>query len=304
MEPIKTITADRLTAGLGLKPAHYEQALMNSADGLWFEVHTENYFIDGGPRLNSLRRIRERFPVSLHGVGGSLGGPSLPDPRHLSWVRRLVDLVNPTLVSEHAVWSQHASHYFAELLPMPRTRDAMQRLMDGVDCYQTAIRRKILLENPANYLSFKSELDEADFLLEVCKRTGCGLLLDVNNLYLSAHNCELDARDYILSLPSELVGEIHVAGHSPDEKYGHQLLIDNHATPVAEDVWQLLVFALEHLGPKPVLLERDGDIPEFHVLMEERQRAHKLVVAQRLNKQHFAKQRVLNSENRPNDALI
>jgi len=245
---------------------------------LWFEVHSENYFIEGGQRLKLLRQIREHFPISLHGVGGSLGGPSLPDPDHLKKVRRLVDEIQPALVSEHAVWSRLGSHYFAELLPIPRTRDALQRLIDGVGCYQEAIGRTILIENPTNYLSFKSEMDEVDFLLEVCKRTGSGLLLDVNNLYLSAHNCGLDAHQYIRSLPMNLVGEIHVAGYSPDEKIGNQLLIDSHAAPVADAVWRLLGFALEHLGPKPVLLERDADIPAFDELMRERQIAHNMVV--------------------------
>ena len=280
MNANQTLPENRITAGVGLKPAHYEQALASEAAGLWFEVHTENYFIDGGQRLSYLRQIREKFPVSMHGVGASLGGPSLPDREHLAKVRRLVDQLQPTLVSEHAVWSRSGSHYFAELLPIPRTRDALQRLVDGVGCYQDAIGRTILIENPTNYLSIKSEMDEADFLLEVCERTGCGLLLDVNNLYLSAHNCGLDACGYIRSLPAELVGEIHVAGFSPDEKYGNQLLIDSHAAAVDDSVWRLLAFALDQLGPTPVLLERDADVPAFNVLMQERQIAHDMLVRQ------------------------
>ncbi len=280
MNAVESVSDNLLTSGIGLKPAHYEQALVSTAAGLWFEVHTENYFIEGGQRLSYLRQIRERFPISMHGVGASLGGPSLPDRDHLAKVRRLVDQLQPTLVSEHAVWSRLGSHYFAELLPIPRTRDALQRLVDGVDCYQDAIGRTILIENPTNYLSFKSEMDEVDFLLEVCGRTGCGFLLDVNNLYLSAHNCGLDAREYIRSLPAQLIGEIHVAGFSPDEKFGNQLLIDSHAMPVDESVWKLLEFALEHLGPKPVLLERDADIPAFNVLMQERQIAHAILIKQ------------------------
>jgi uncharacterized protein (UPF0276 family) len=267
-----------LTSGIGLKPAHYEQALACRDAGIWFEVHTENYFIDGGPRMNALHKIREQFPISFHGVGASLGGPALPDAEHLKKVRQLVDQFQPTLVSEHAVWSRLGKEYFAELLPLPRTQEALLRLIDGINCYQEAISRTILIENPTNYLSLKSEMDEADFLVEACQRTGCGLLLDVNNLFLSAHNCGIDAQAYIRTLPKGLVGEIHIAGYDQDEKYGDQLLIDSHATPVSHSVWQLLALTLETLGPKPVLLERDANIPSFDALREERLTAHNLII--------------------------
>ncbi len=266
-----------LTSGIGLKPAHFEQALESNDTGMWFEVHTENYFIDGGPRMQDLHKIRDRFPLSFHGVGASLGGLTLPDAGHLRRVRNLVDRFQPELVSEHAVWSRLGREYFAELLPLPRTREALQQLIDGINCYQEAIGRSILIENPTNYLSLKSEMDEADFMVEACQRTGCGMLLDVNNLYLSAHNCGIDAEAYIRALPTELVGEIHIAGYDQDEKYGEQLFIDSHAAPVSNSVWQLLDTALEFLGPKPVLLERDANIPAFEVLREERLQAHQLV---------------------------
>jgi len=266
-----------LTSGIGLKPAHYEQALTRSESGLWFEVHTENYFVSGGDRLRSLRQIRECFPLSLHGVGASLGGPALPSKEHLSKVRALVDQLQPQLVSEHAVWSSANNRYFAELLPLPRTHEALQRLVDGISCYQEAIGRPILIENPTNYLSFKSEMDEADFLVEVCKRSGCGLLLDVNNLFLSSHNCGLDVDKYLDTIPASLVGEIHVAGYDEDENYGAALLIDSHASPVSKSVWQLLNKTLKKLGPKPVLLERDSDLPSFEELIHERQIAASVI---------------------------
>lgn len=266
-----------LTSGIGLKPAHIEQALACNDAGLWFEVHTENYFIGGGPRMDDLHRIRDRFPLSFHGVGASLGGPSLLDAAHLKSVRQLVDQFQPTMVSEHAVWSRLDAVYFAELLPLPRTSEALQRLVDGINQYQEAIGRTILIENPTNYLSLKSEMDEAAFLVEACRSTGCGLLLDVNNLFLSAHNCGIDAYSYIHDLPAELVGEIHIAGHDPDEKYGEQLLIDSHAAPVSNAVWNLLAYALDVLGPKPVLLERDANIPYFEVLQKERLTAQQLI---------------------------
>ena len=265
--------AGRLGAGVGLKQPHVESALACPAPSLWFEVHTENFMVAGGPRLAQLRRVREAFPVSFHGVGASLGGPAPSDPRHLAAVRRLVEEFEPVLVSEHAVWSSANGVWFADLLPLPRTGDALRQLVEGVDRYQEAIGRSILIENPTNYLSFTSEMDEPDFLNEVAARTGCGLLLDVNNVYLSARNCGIDPRRYIAALTADRIGEIHVAGHEADENYGEALLIDTHAAPVSEAVWSLLDAALAHLGPRPVLLERDGKLPSFDSLLEERRRA-------------------------------
>ena len=270
---IPTHGAGHLGAGVGLKQPHVESALACSEPSLWFEVHTENYMVPGGPRLAQLRRVREAFPVSFHGVGASLGGPAPPDPCHLAAVRRLVEEFEPVLVSEHAVWSSANGVWFADLLPLPRTRDALRRLVEGVDRYQEAIGRSILIENPTNYLPFTSEMDEPDFLNEVAARTGCGLLLDVNNVYLSARNCGIDPERYIETLAADRIGEIHVAGHEADGNYGEALLIDTHAAPVSEAVWNLLGAALAHLGPRPMLLERDGKLPSFEALMEERRRA-------------------------------
>ena len=267
------LKSDRLGAGLGLKQPHVESALAHHGDRPWFEVHTENYMVAGGPRLAQLRRIRERYPVSFHGVGGSLGGPAVPDPRHLSAVRRLVDEFEPVLVSEHAVWSSANGVWFADLLPLPRTGEALRRLVEGVERYQEAVGRRILIENPTNYLGFVSEMDEPDFLNEAAGRGGCGLLLDVNNVYLSARNCGIDPERYIESLAGDRVEEIHIAGFEADEVLGDALLVDTHAAPVNEAVWDLLDHALARLGPKPVLIERDGKLPPFETLMEERGRA-------------------------------
>ncbi|MCY4468635.1 MAG: DUF692 domain-containing protein [Thiotrichales bacterium] len=265
--------SDRIGAGVGLKQPHVEHALAHSEPRLWFEVHTENYMVAGGPRLAQLRRIRESFPVSFHGVGASLGGPAPPEPGHLAAVRRLVDEFDPVLVSEHAVWSSANGVWFAALLPLPRTADALRRLVDGVDRYQEAAGRRILIENPTNYLPFTSEMDEPDFLNEVAVRTGCGLLLDVNNVYLSARNCGIDPERYIEALSANRIEEIHIAGYEADENLGEALLIDSHAAPVSEAVWNLLDVALAHLGPRPVLLERDSNLPPFETLMEERRLA-------------------------------
>ena len=265
--------AGPIGAGIGLRQPHVESVLAQRERSLWFEVHTENYMVAGGPRLAQLHRVREAFPVSFHGVGASLGGPAPPEPRHLSAVKRLVDEFEPVLVSEHAVWSRAGGVWFADLLPLPRTGDALRRLVEGVDRYQGAIGRRILIENPANYLSFVSEMDEPDFLNEVAARTGCGLLLDVNNVYLSARNCDIDPPRYIEALSGDRIEEIHVAGYEADENLGEALLIDTHAAPVSEAVWELLDFTLARLGPRPVLLERDGKLPSFEALMEERRRA-------------------------------
>ena len=271
----------RIGAGVGLKLPHLENALAARDSSLWFEVHTENYMVAGGPRLAQLRRLREAFPVSFHGVGGSLGGPVPPEPRHLSAVRRLVDEIEPVLVSEHAVWSRANGVWFADLLPLPRTGDALRHLVEGVDRYQEAIGRRILVENPTNYLSFVSEMDEPDFLNEVAVCTGCGLLLDVNNVYLSARNCGIDPEWYIQTLAADRIEEIHIAGFEADENLGASLLIDTHAAPVSEAVWNLLDLTLAQIGPRPVLLERDGKLPPFEALMEERRLAAAALSRQR-----------------------
>lgn len=261
-----------LSVGLGLKPPHFDAAQMSLASAagqLWFEVHPENYMGIGGPRLAGLEAIAALAPISLHGVGASLGGPDLPDPAHLQRLSELTDRLQPAAISEHAVWSRMDGRYFADLLPLPRTKEMLGQLCAGVDAMQTAVGRSILLENPSNYLDFPSEMEEPEFLVEVATRTGCGLLLDVNNVYVSAHNLGTDPRAWIDAIPPRLVGEIHVAGHSQDAG-GTRLLIDSHDAPVAEPVWQLLAYTLAHTGPRPVLLERDGNLPEFSKLLEER----------------------------------
>ena len=277
-------------AGVNLKPQHYDEALsladtqaQTSVDlDVWFEVHTENYFVDGGPRLRYLQAISERFPLSFHGVGGSLGSytdkPSALTTRHLAQVTALVKRFNPVLVSEHATWSVSQHAYFAELLPLPRTEQALACLCEGIDRYQEAIGRSILIENPTNYLDFVSDMDEADFLMEALKRTGAGLLLDVNNLYLSQQNTGLDPITYLNALAPEKVGEIHIAGFDVDQNYPDELLIDSHAAPVDEAVWSLLETTIKTLGTKPVLLERDDNIPQFSELMSERNRAQSLLL--------------------------
>jgi len=267
-----------LGAGLSLKPEHLDDILalplqQQSTNNLWFELHTENFFVEGGPRLDYLSAIRENYNVSLHGVGGSLGSDHKSIAAHTKRVKALIDRFQPCLVSEHAVWSKYQGKYFADLLPLPRTQDALQSLIDGIDCYQSGIGRSILIENPSNYLDLISDMDEPQFLVEAAKRSGCGLLIDINNLYISSKNTGIDALSYLKQIPSNLVGEIHIAGHDQDPTLGQSLLIDSHAAAVATPVWKLLEQALALFGHIPVLVERDANIPSFNELMSERQTA-------------------------------
>jgi len=269
-------------AGMGLKPEFYRQALEFSSDhsgqNMWYEVHPENYMVDGGPRLAWLEAIAEKYAVSLHGVGASLGGLDPFDANHLKSLRGLIDRFNPAQVSEHATWSSFDGRYFADLLPLPRTKAAQDHMVDRIDEFQTAIGRRILIENPTNYMTTNSELDEPAFLVEIARRAGCGLLLDVNNVYISQvnvgqGNVGIDANAYVHALPPDLIGEIHIAGFDEDPIHGEKLLIDAHSSPVSEPVWDLLDTALAHIGPVPVLLERDGNIPAFSELLQEHSRA-------------------------------
>jgi len=279
LSPLAFSTGEHLGAGLSLKPEHLDDILAlpiktsSPNNDLWFEVHTENYFVDGGPRLAYLKAIRENYNISFHGVGGSLGSDLKAMSAHTKRVKALIDEFQPSLVSEHAVWSKADGKYFADLMPLPRTQDALQSLINGIDCYQSGIGRSILIENPSNYLDFISDMDEPQFLVEAANRSGCGLLIDINNLYLSSKNTGVDALNYLKQIPAELVGEIHIAGHDPDPTLGESLLIDSHAAAVAPAVWSLLEEALSLFGQRPVLVERDANIPPFEVLMNERSTA-------------------------------
>ncbi len=268
------------TAGLGLKPQHYGDALDASAAGLWFEVHPENYMCEGGPRLAWLEAIRADKALSLHGVGLSLAADEDPDPRHLAALRRLVDRFEPFVVSEHLAWSTRRGAYQPDLLPFPRTAEALDRIAANVGRTQEALGRAILIENPSLYLPLTGhEMGEVEFLGELARRTGCGLLVDVNNVHVSASNLGFSAADYLGAIPAAAVGEIHLAGHAPDPELGEALLIDTHGAPVAEAVWDLYARLVGRIGPRPTLIERDADIPAFAELMAERARAHGVLAA-------------------------
>jgi uncharacterized protein (UPF0276 family) len=263
-----------LTAGLGLKPQHYDAALACAADGLWFEVHTENYMVAGGPRLAWLDAIRARHAVSLHGVALSLAADAEPDPVHLKHLAELARRIEPALISEHLAWSNWRSAYHPDLLPFPRTDEALARVADNVSRTQDALQRRIAIENPSHYLHIEGHArDEIDFLTELARRTGCGLLLDVNNVYVSARNLGYSAEAYLDAFPGELVIEIHLAGHAPDPNLGAALLVDSHDAPVAPEVWALYARLIARIGARPTLIERDDNLPDFATLFVERQRA-------------------------------
>lgn len=261
------------SAGLGLKPEHYRAALDAQAPGLWFEVHPENYMAPGGPRLAWLDAVRADNELSLHGVGLSLGGLDAPDPAHLQRWKTLIDRYQPVRISEHLAWSVHSGTYFNDLLPTPMTQAALDHFCAHVDAMQTALGRTVLIENPSRYLPLNEEIPEAEFLAETVRRTGCGLLLDVNNLHVSAHNLGFDIGAWLDAIPASAVGEIHLAGHEPDSELGGELLIDTHGAPIADPVWSLYEAVIARLGPRPVLIERDNNIPAFAELLVERERA-------------------------------
>jgi len=269
-----------LTAGLGLKPQHFDAALGCPADGLWFEVHPENYMVAGGPRLAWLEAIRARHAISLHGVALSLAADAAPDPAHLARLAALARRVEPALISEHLAWSTWGGAYYPDLLPFPRSGAALARISDNVSRAQDALQRRIALENPSHYLEIDGhDWSEIDFLSQVARRTGCGLLLDVNNVYVSAHNMGYPAERYIDAFPAEHVMEIHLAGHAPDPGLGRALLVDTHDAAVAPEVWALYARLIARIGARPTLIERDDKLPDFAVLYAERERADALLRA-------------------------
>lgn len=268
------------SAGLGFKPEYFDEVLAHPAVGAWYEIHAENYMVDGGPRLAMLEVLRREFPVSVHGVGLCLAGDAPPDPAHLDRLKRLVDRVEPFSVSEHLAWSVWDGAYLPDLLPFPRTRAALHRIARNIEIVQDVLGRRILIENPSLYMRIEGhELAETDFLSELVRRTGCGLLLDVNNVYISARNLGFDAEEYLRAVPVEAIGEIHLAGHAADDSGPRPLLIDTHGAPIAEPVWALYAELIRRVGPHPTLIERDDNLPLFAELWAERNRADQLQVA-------------------------
>jgi uncharacterized protein (UPF0276 family) len=265
-------------AGLGLKAQHFDTALACHAAGIWFEVHPENYMVAGGPRLAWLEAIRAKHPLSLHGVALSLAADAAPDEAHLERLARLVERVEPARVSEHLAWSAWGGAYFPDLLPVPRTAAVLGRVVDNISRVQERLRRSIVLENPSHYLAFaEHEYAEVDFLVEIARRSGCTLLIDVNNVYVSARNLGTCANAMIDAVPAHLVSEVHLAGHSADPTLGERLLIDSHGAPVDAAVWALFERLISRIGPRPTLIERDEDVPSFGELLTERMHAEAIL---------------------------
>lgn len=258
-------------AGVGLKPEHFQEILTTRPDIGFFEVHAENYMVPGGPFHHYLTRIRERYPLSIHGVGLSIGADAPLDIDHLDALAVLLARYQPQSFSEHLAWSTHGDAFLNDLLPLPYNTATLQRVCDHIDQVQSHLKRRLLLENPATYVEFAdSSMDEATFLSEVLRRTGCGLLLDVNNVHVCSVNHQRDARAYIRSLPLAQVGEIHLAGFAQaQDGHGDVLLIDSHGAPVAQAVWDLYAYTLGLTGSVATLIERDNDIPAWPVLLTE-----------------------------------
>ena len=257
--------------GLGLKPEHFRSILETRPELGFFEVHAENYMVEGGPLHHYLAQIRSHYPLSLHGVGLSIGGECGLDVAHLDRLAALIDRYAPESFSEHLAWSSHGGVFLDDLLPLPYNRDCLNRVCAHVDQVQTRLGRRMLLENPATYVEFAaSTFTEAEFIGEVVARTGCGLLLDVNNAYVSCVNHGRDPWAFIEALPLAATGQIHLAGFAHDtDAAGDPLLIDTHGAPVAQAVWALYRRLLGRVGPMPTLIERDNDIPPLPVLLAE-----------------------------------
>jgi uncharacterized protein len=257
-------------AGIGLRFRHHRIVAETRPQVAWLEVHTENY-LGGGLPLAYLEAIRGDYPVSLHGTGLSLGSAEPLDPAHLERIRRAVERIGPALVSEHLTWSVVGGRYLADLLPLPMTEEALDVVCRHVDATQCLLRRRILVENPSTYLRYRhSTIPEWEFLSAVAARTGCGILCDVNNLYVSACNHDWDAQRYLAGLAPGAIGEIHLAGHSVRVlECGRSIRIDDHASRVAQEVWTLYESALARFGPVPTLIEWDTNVPPIEVLLEE-----------------------------------
>lgn len=266
-------------AGVGLKPQHFRDVLETLPDIGFFEVHAENYMVDGGPFHHFLGRIRAHYPLSLHGVGLSIGGESPLDEAHLDRIAALIARYEPASFSEHLAWSSHGDVFLNDLLPLPYDQVTLGRVCDHIDRVQERLQRRMLIENPATYVEFAaSTMDEGQFLREILNRTGCRLLLDVNNVYVSSVNHGRDAWAFVDGLPLDAVGEIHLAGFARDhDAAGAALLIDNHGAPVDDAVWALHDRVITRIGPVATLLERDNDVPSLAALLAEAQRAEDMM---------------------------
>lgn len=274
MSHLSAFTSLPFSAGIGLRTPHHAQVLAERPAVAWWEVHSENYFSAGGAPLAFLQEIRRTYPLSLHGVGLSLGAVDTLFEAHLEKLAALVERVEPAAVSEHLCWSSTGRQHFNDLLPLPYSEEALQQASSRIARAQDRLRRPLLVENVSSYLQFAdSTMSEWDFLVAVARRSGCGILLDINNIYVSACNHGFSAESYIDAIPADLVGEMHLAGFDHCDDF----LIDTHGKPVHDPVWRLYEYALRHLGPKPTLIEWDADIPALAMLQGEAAKAERLM---------------------------
>jgi uncharacterized protein (UPF0276 family) len=269
--------------GVGYKPQHFGDILTHHGSVGWLEVHAENYMGAGGRPIAQLRHLAERFPISVHGVGLSIGAQEPLDTEHLSRLKTLCDWLNPASFSEHLAWSTHEGVFLNDLLPLPYTQATLNRVIEHIDQAQHHLGRHLLLENPSTYIAFaESTMQEVDFMSEIGHRTGCGMLLDVNNVYVSSVNQMFDPLEYIKGFPLDLVGEIHLGGHEEDlDDTGARVLIDSHGTEVVDPVWDLYVQTITLAGQKPTLIEWDNDVPKWSVMLGQTDRAASLMAAAR-----------------------
>jgi uncharacterized protein (UPF0276 family) len=272
------VTAEALSAGIGLRAIHHREVIARRPAVGWFEAHSENYFARGGAPREVIEAVRRNYPLSLHGVGLSMGSTDPLDATHLAEVVRLTRELEPMLVSEHLSWGSVGGRFTNDLLPLPYTEEALQHMVSRVAQVQEALGRQMLIENVSSYLQFAhSQIDEWDFLAELARRSGCGLLLDVNNVYVNAMNHGFDAPGFLNGLPPRgVVQEMHLAGHSVHTVGGREIRIDTHSAPVCDEVWSLYAAALERFGPVPTLIEWDSEIPALDVLVAEAGKADRM----------------------------
>jgi len=270
-------------AGISLKAEHYHDVLEKQPKVAFFEVHSENYFSQGGAPHAMLTKIRDQYALSCHGVGLSLGSADRLSQCHLKRLKALIDRYQPELVSEHVAWCGLPGLFLNDLLPLPYTQEALTRLVDHIDETQNYLGRRILIENPSTYLSFEhSTMDEAEFMAEACLRSGAGLLLDLNNVYVSASNHGFDPHDWLRKIPADSVGEIHLAGHTVRDVDGVEIRIDDHGSEVPTPVWGLYADMIAQLGPVPTLIEWDSNLPPLAVLVNQAQLAERILSEERV----------------------
>jgi uncharacterized protein len=278
-EPLQPTTRYPASAGVGLRSRHIAEVIDACPPAAWFEVHAENY-MGGGAAVRALEQIRRDYPISVHGVGLSLGSAGGLDRRHLERQKALIERIQPALVSEHLAWCVSGGTYLNDLLPLPYTEETLAVVCAHVEQTQDTLGRRILIENPSTYLRFRhSTIPEAEFIAAIARRTGCGLLCDVNNIFVSAHNTGLDAEAYVDTLPAAAIGEIHLAGHARNDADGEIVLIDDHGSKVDPKVWALDARACARFGDVPALIEWDTAVPKLSVLLAEARIANRIATA-------------------------